>query len=230
MRGIKNKFIIIFTTSILLSGFIVIAKAQSDAPQFLVSWSADSFAPSWFKGKIFPTFNSIIKVSFELVDNGKIVNLSQTPVRWYINDNLYENEQNGLGIKAISFRDNTTYNGNDINVRISIPDYNGNNLDEIITIPIKNPEVVIDSPYYNGNVSKGSYYFTVWPFFFSGSNLITKWYVNGQAASNSQSDSNIFNLAIGDQNQSPITIENQTQNLSNDLERAQKLINLNIAQ
>src|SRR3989338_8026257 len=104
--------------------------AQTALPQFLVSWQAQSYAPARYQGKIFPTKGTPIVISFELIDNGKIVDLSKTAVRWYINDELVKNEDNGLGIKSLQFN-LPDYAGQETEIRIAIPDYKGSQLDSI---------------------------------------------------------------------------------------------------
>ena len=91
-------------------------RRRSDCAAILVSWQADSYVPSWYQGKIFPTNGSKIGVNFELLENGKIVNLSKIKVRWYINDKLIRNESNGLGIKSLSFT-TSDYPGYETEVR-----------------------------------------------------------------------------------------------------------------
>ncbi len=176
------KFIFIF---LFLSFFINIAGAQTvgSQPQFLVSWKADNYAPSWYSGKISPTKNSKIDITFELIDNGKIADLSKLKVRWYINDKLVLNEKNGLGIKSYSFNVND-YAGQDTEIRITILGYkNGKQIDKIITIPVVFPEAVISTPYADLQINTGNTLLIAYPFFFNISdlkNLYFDWNVNNR--------------------------------------------------
>lgn len=169
------------TIAFVFLSFAFFAEAQA-APEFLSSWLAQSFVPSGYQGKIFPSNGTKIESRFELVENGKIIDLSKTPVRWYINDELMANEINGLGIKTFSFVNLSKYGGNDIEIRISIPDYKGQSLDKFFVVPVKFPEVVIVSDYFERKILKGVNYFYAQPFFFNSSkNLSFFWMMNGRS-------------------------------------------------
>ena len=182
----------------LMSSINVNAQIVSQ-PQFLVSWRADSTAPSWYLGKIFPTKGTAVEVSFELVDSGKPADLSKTVIRWYINDKLVKNESDGLGIKYLKFIA-TDYPGQDAEIRISIPDYkNLGPLDKIITIPIVKPQVVIVAPYPDRNITAGKSVFETIPFFFSAqdlSEIVYKWFVDNRAVSDLGDNQRVLDLNI----------------------------------
>ena len=71
-----------------LIGFVGHIGYAQNAPQFMVSWQADSYAPSWYQGKIFPVHGSRIKIGFELTDNGKIIDLSKIRFAGTLTTNL----------------------------------------------------------------------------------------------------------------------------------------------
>jgi len=179
MTNFKTPIFLFFFLCFLVFSFDLTSAAL---PQFLVSWRTDSYIPNWYQGKIFPTNGSKIDINFELLENGKIVNLSKTKIRWYINDKLVKNEKNGLGIKFLSFVAND-YPGQETEIRIALPDYKGGPLDEIIKIPIVSPEAVIDSPYPDNQVYIGGSSFTAYPFFFNikkPDELSFEWFVDGR--------------------------------------------------
>ena len=183
MKNCKFKiFTFLLSTCYLLLATIS-ASAQTTS-QFLVSWQAESYVPSWYQGKVLATKGSAIKVSFELIDSGKIVNLSKKKVRWYINDKLVQNENNGLGLKFYSFIADD-YPGQDTEIRITIVDYKDEVLDKIIVIPIVSSEAVIDAPYPNREIKSGKNSFFAYPFFFNIKDLNKlsfEWLVDNQAA------------------------------------------------
>lgn len=149
--------------------------------EFMTSWSAKTYAPAWYTGKVFPVYQSFVTVAFELVENGKMVDLSKTIVQWYVNDTMLRNETNGLGIKKFTLY-NQQYNGDIINVKIAIPNYKGSALQKTIDIKVKNPEVVIDVPYFEKRVPKGDATVFAWPFFFNAtraSELGLQWNTEG---------------------------------------------------
>jgi hypothetical protein len=209
--------------------FFIPANAQQTTPQFLVSWQSNSFAPSWFKGKVFPTTGSQIIVKFDLIDGGKIADLSKTAVRWYVNNNLILNEKNGLGIKTYSFFAND-YVGAKTNVRISIPDYKGSVLDSVLDIPVVNPEVVINAPYFDKIISAGKLDLEAIPLFFNVNNLSSlsfSWAANGQPTTITGNPFLGLNIDAGIMSSgSGIDLSAMVKNIANELETASKNIKL----
>lgn len=176
-----------FLIVILIFAFLFLNLADAASPQFLVSWQSKNYAPSWYQGKIFPTKGSMVEVSFELMDNGKIADLSKEKIRWYINDKLEKNENSGLGIKSLMFS-MPDYFGRTTEVRIEIFHYKGEDvIGKIINIPSASPEIIIDSPYFGDKISVGSSIFKAFPFFFNIKNLYDlsiEWSAMGQRSEN----------------------------------------------
>ena len=216
-------FIILLVVQFFAFNF---AYAQSGY-DFLTSWKTDGFVPAWYEGKILPSRGSRVSVSFELINNGKISDLSNTVVRWYINDNLVKNENVGLGIKKYLFTV-TDYPGNNIEVRIALPDYKGQSFNKIIQIPVVNPEVVVESPAGSlNNISKTAI-FKANPFFFNVktiNNLSFQWTANGQATG-VYKGSNILDFNVDPKVglNSQINLKVIAKNLLNEMEFANKEI------
>ncbi len=221
-----------FLIIILIFTFSSLHFVNAAEPQFLISWQAQSYAPSWYQGKIFPINKTSIQVSFELIDSSKLADLSKTKIRWYINGKLVKNENDGLGIKSLKFIA-PDYSGNNTEIRISIVDYRGSALDRIITIPVVSPEVVIDSPYPDRKIDVNSSIFQAIPFFFNIKNtndLSVDWSANGQKSQGSFDNPWSLNLKIDSQIPSgfEINIQSAVRNISNQLEFASKSIQLQI--
>ncbi len=218
---------ILFVIWILTLG---ISETVFAAPQFLVSWQAKSYAPNWYQGKILPTKGSSLTVSFELVDGGKIADLSRAKVRWYVNDKLVKNETDGLGIKSldISVPD---YGGQETAIRISLPDYAASPLDYVVRIPVKSPEVVIDGR--STPLKAGDNSFEAIPFYFNASdlnNLAFDWSANGDRAANNTDTPWLLNLSI-DPNTPPgfaVSLQVAVQSFLNQLEFASKTMRLGV--
>lgn len=226
INKINRIYILLFIFSVLFF------PAHSFAAEFMTSWQANSYAPRWFSGKIFPTFGSLVNVSFELIDNGRITDLSRVKVRWYLNDKLVKNEKNGLGIKNYSFI-NSVYGGNDAEIRISIPDYKTGPLDEIIRIPVKEPEVAIDAPYFNQSVNKGANGFLAHPFFFNISDVsefFMNWTIDGKSVGDNSKSVPGFNLNIGQETAvgTKINLGARISNIKNQLEFASKTMTVEV--
>lgn len=170
-----------FVAGISLIMMVISGSPVHAATEFMTNWQARTYVPAWYEGKVFPTYESDIMVSFELLEDGKIVDLSDTAVRWYVDGKLLKNELNGLGIKKVLVI-NKKYGGDVSEIRISIPNYKGSSQEKMITVPIKTPEAVIEAPYFKKRVEKGVSTLRVWPFFFNtakASTLNLRWVVDG---------------------------------------------------
>lgn len=156
------------------------ARAQSvkDRPAFLTSWKAQSYTPSWYAGKILPARGSSIRVRFDVIaKNGRKLDLSESRIRWYINNKLIVNETRGLGIKSINF-DVRDFAGRITEVRVDVLDLEKYGLDQfsplthIFYIPVSRPYVGIESPLSETLVAAGSQVvFKAHPFFYNASSL-----------------------------------------------------------
>jgi len=226
-----SMFYFLFSTC-LPAGRFSLTYAQT-SPQFLVSWQAESYAPSWYQGKILPINGAPVEISFELIDKGKIADLSKTKVRWYVNDELVKNEENGLGIKSLKII-TPNYSGQETEIRISVVDYKGGEtLDKVIKIPVVGPEVLIDSPYPDKKISAGLSIFQVVPFFFNIKNLNSlsvEWSANEQKPAGLSANPWSLNLNIGPETPigTEIKISVSVKNLLKELEFASKSIQLQI--
>lgn len=208
----KSNKIIIFSSILLLASgcwlSAITASAAQASPEFMISWKANNYAPSWYQGKNFPTYSTPVEVAFELIENNKIINLSNYEIRWYINDSLFNK---GKGLQTITFSPKNQA-GTNIEVWVAIVNYKGKDLSKIIYIPAKNPEVVINSPYLTGTVKTGGVYkVKASPFFFNVSNLENLsfgWLVNNQTAlPGKDQSSDVLNLNISTSTPSGLQID-----------------------
>lgn len=188
------------------------ASAQQSGPQFLITWSAKSYAPSGFTGKLLPTANSPITVSFELLDGGKIVDLSGKTIYWYLNDEFVEGTAGQRTINVIA----PTYAPNAINLRVQIQNYKGSLLFQEIDIPVVPPEAVIESSFPSQKFTGSSLRLSAAPYFFNVSSLRSlnfQWGVNGQTPLNAENPQNLtINLNAGAPLGSNINVDLSVQN------------------
>ncbi len=225
-------FVFLFSVFYFLF-FVFSADAQSSPIQFLTSWKADSYAPSWYGGKILPSLGSNIRVNFELMDNGKIVDLSGVVVRWYVDDDLMSNEDEGLGIKSLKIMAPQA-TGDDIKVRIAVVCYKDiAELNKIVNIPVSEPEAVIDFPYYNLAINRSGNIFRALPFFFNVKDLSkfsVNWLANDRNAQESGKNPWQLDLSIDSQTPSEfeINLEAIIQNTLNPLDYANKILKLTV--
>ncbi len=238
-----KKYILIGLAIFILNQIILPAKAQVAIPglsnltnpnfDFLISWKAINYVPADYKGKILPSKNSTIQISFDVLDSGKFINISKQQVEWYLNDNLIKS---GVGLKSITFTASTNSNV----IEILIPNYTDSKysaaqINTIITIPIASPEIVIKAPYPNKNITIGDNLFQVLPYFFNINTLNqlkVDWEVDGVKNSGTADRQDILNLTTTSQGQAAtgtnVGIKAFVQNLTNQFEFAQNYINLNI--
>ena len=240
--------------SALLGLFLTLsAKAQFNIPaepappinpnfDFIISWRAVNYVPADFNGKILPSKNSPIQISFDILDldNGKFVDIAQQQIEWYLNDKLLKS---GIGLKSISFPANSRY---EHPIEIVIPNYNddkynkggynGAELNAVTSIPAASPKIVINAPYPNKTIPIGENLFQALPYFFNINTLNQLkigWNIDGTEYYNDQANrQDILNLSTDTQGQAAeganISIQASAQNILNQLELAKDYINLDI--
>lgn len=190
MKRLSFLFLFIFFSGVLLNAPLnVPLSSASRPPQFLVSWRANSYTPSWYTGKTFPTRGSEVSVRFSLIDGrGRNMDVSALQVRWYVNRILVANEETGLGINSLKFTV-TDFPGRNAEVRITVLNLGegGLPIDKIIRIPVIQPYVGISSSLEDTSMPAGATAkFTANPFFFNVKNpntLAVQWESNGVRAS-----------------------------------------------
>lgn len=203
------------------------------ATEFLTSWkSPNSYVPNWYVGKALPTKDSKIIVSFEILEDGKLVNLKKTAIRWYLNDKLIANEKDGFGVQTISFMVPNDIDG-DIVVRISLPNYKNKGIENSFIIPVKSPQISIEALSYNNDIAKKETTFTAWPFFFDvkfTNELISRWFVDGREAKNSAASNMKLRVDFSkpDFNNAQTQVEVQITNQKNPMSFGQKKIDVSI--
>lgn len=216
--------------AVLVVGLFVLrgasSLAQTTEPQFLITWQAKSYAPPQYGGKVLPTAGSPIAASLEIVSRGKLVDLSEQTIYWYLNDNFL---RGGRGVQTVDF--NASGNAPDVlELRVQLPNYRGDLLIKSIEIPVAAPEVVIEAPYPEANFQNTPVRVRGVPYFF---NVLTPlalnfgWSVNGETPPNSENPSNLtVNLNQGAPSGSNLNIGLTIQNPGNIFESASKNIDL----
>lgn len=164
-----------------------ITKAQTaSSPQFLITWkTTGSYIPSFYQGKALPTYGSQITASLEIISQGKIVNLSNQTIYWYLQDTLIGG---GVGVQTLTFPP-LGEPPSSLQLKVELPYYASGYLIHTIDIPMVKPEAVIDAPYPSGQFSQNPVTLTALPYFFNTSapsNLSYVWSVNNQQGSNTE--------------------------------------------
>ncbi len=198
------------------------SRAQTTAPRFMTTWQAKSYAPPQYKGKILPTLSSQITVAFDVLDKGKVADLSKQTINWYLGGQILGS---GKGMQTITFLAPESNLG-DLELSVELPDYlpNGQLLMNSIRIPVVSSEAVIEAPYPEGVFSGYSPQIKGVPYFFnvsSPSYLNFSWSVNGETAQNAEDPTNlIINLNQDARSGSDIYIELVINNASDYLTAA----------
>ncbi len=169
----------ILTITASLLGLFLPTKAVRAAipPQFLVTWQSGGYVPSSYTGKTLPVPGATVRVSLELIDGGKLANLSQQEIRWYRGINLF---YKGIGAVTSSFAVEPTDIGG-MNLRIVVVGFKGVDSEKTIFIPVVSPELVVDAPYVDHRIPPHAG-FTALPYFFSVSTISSlsfNWTANG---------------------------------------------------
>ena len=199
---------VLFMITILFSFLFPLSSRGQQAPIFLVSWKANSYAPADYQGKILLSPTSSAEIAFELIDGGKIANLNNKEVRWFINNKLIAS---GLGLKTTTYTPSQP-GRKDLRVQIQVLNYNGQDLEKIMILPVINPEIVIQP--IGSNVFAGK------PYFFninSLSDLSFEWSVNGKKT-NDLPDNPQFLSLTGIPANTNVTINLFSQNLRQAIE------------
>lgn len=206
---------IVFFSFMLTFAIIKPANAQSIQPKFLFSWHAsNSYAPSFYKGKVLPRSQSQITATFELVSGGKTINMANQSIYWYLDDTLIGG---GTGVQQVTFSPFGTAPETE-NLRVEIPGYSSGYLIHQVVIPIVNPMVVINSPYPNGQFSETNATATALAYFFGSpsTNLAFAWSVNGQSGKSAENPDILeINLPGGVPSGSTISVSLQVQDSQN---------------
>ncbi|MBI2024520.1 MAG: hypothetical protein HYT03_00295 [Candidatus Harrisonbacteria bacterium] len=176
--------------------FVALVVNAQVAPELMVTWKANSYAPSAYQGKILPSNGSKIDVAVELIDRGSLANLTNVEIRWYVDGQFRES---GNGLKNFSFNANQVLG--DQEIRVMIPSYRGVELRKTIIIPLAAPEVIIESPYPSNAVSALMTTFRALPYFFNFPNLNQasfSWAANGISSRGTVADPDLLNLNLED--------------------------------
>lgn len=201
MNMTKVKILLSIITSMVLFSIAQFSSAQTvAAPEFLVTWSAKTYVPSDYLGKILPTKSSQVSIGLDLVDRNKIADLSGATISWFLNENFI---RSGVGLKNININLN---GGLSSNIRVSITDYSADELDHIFSIQSVEPEIVIDTKnplILSRNqiqLPAKDHLLEARPFFFNITNpneLNFKWRVDNKLISGSAENPGFLNLNLG---------------------------------
>jgi hypothetical protein len=220
------KAIIIF---VLFLGIKNIAFMQTGSDQIIISWETENFVPYEFGGKKLVTPGSDILIGFDFIKNNQVINLSKNKIYWYINNELISNAP---GIKQIKITAPNQRGGN-VDVRVELPEYG---VLKTIEIPIVNPKIVIDAPFPKKEVYENNFEVNILLYFFNLPKDSLKedpaqffnisWQINGNRAKPASEDPLKLKIFVDSNEKTSINIKAFVQNALNQLESADKEVNL----
>ena len=195
----------------------------------IVTWQANNYFPADYMGKAAATPNSPIIVSVELVQKGKLADITGADIKWYADNSIIAN---GAGQKTVSFAATQSENGYQ-NVRVLV-DAGNASFENSVRIPIVKPSIVITSFLKDQSVKPGDEVaFQALPFFFnvdSLKKLTFFWQINNQSAAG---DGNKLTIKVGTPKsdfQNSILVSATAQNSDNPYEFNKGSLNLSITQ
>lgn len=175
-------FLLILVAAVCATAFSMAAHAQSITPQMVVTWQAyGSDVPPQYNDKALPNQESELTASLALVANGKLVDLSNQVIYWYLNETLIDS---GVGKQYIVFNPFGSAPAFLV-LRAELPNYNGATLLHDINIPLISPKAVIEAPHPGGQFFGNPIVLQGTPYFFYTSDpgaLSYSWSVNGQTS------------------------------------------------
>ncbi|HCX44997.1 TPA: hypothetical protein DGT35_00075 [Patescibacteria group bacterium] len=203
--------------------------ALAHGQEFLFNWEGDSFVPGFYQGRRMPTDNSSLKMSFELIENDRLLNIKGKKVEWYVDGKL---SQKGVGLQRIT-ANQFNVSRSDIFVRVLIKNFKGGNLEKSFIIPKTIPKVIIERNFINNTISAGISIIKAWPLFFNIddlSDLNFNWFSNNIKHSGEDVERpNVLELDIPtDNGQFSVNLNINVVNNKNISESAIKKINLTI--
>lgn len=177
------------------------AQQAAGQPPILLTWISDVYVPDPYQGKALAVPGATITASFDLIENGRVVNLAGYKTYWYVNGKLIATGQN---IHTVEFPvpENP---GRSMNLRIQLPDYRpGTLILKTVEIPIAEPEIVIESPFPGGEIYEKRVTLKSRPFYFPKGvldKLQYSWKIDDKNVPNSSPDQSVIEVTIDDATQ-----------------------------
>ncbi len=230
--NITKKIIGLSLLILLLSAFGT-AEAQTTAVDnysALITWRANNYFPSNFRGKALPTNGTTVSLSAVLLDNQKIQDVSGLPILWYVDGNFLNG---GIGDYQTSFQvTKTAGSSHMVNVQIGTANQT---VSASIAIPVVNYQAVVNVPYPADTVKQNSTAnLEIIPYFFnvnSFGDFLFSWNINNiQNVTSTPQNTLSLNIGQVDPSQGAIGVNVSVQNTSNAFEFAYGKTNLYVEQ
>ncbi len=165
MEKHRDVFIIL---SLVFAGLLTFAAFSSaeEGLQIISTWEAENLYPSDFRGKPLPSEESLVTVSAEILQNGKLIDASKAMLAWYVDGKFYKD---GEGLKKIAFyASNKAGSPHYVKITAHLDALSSSKL---VEIPVYQKEVVIESSAGDVTPPNSAVTFTAVPYFFNALSL-----------------------------------------------------------
>lgn len=193
----------------------------------IITWQADNFYPADYAGRALPSFGTPVTVTAEVLQNNKLLDVSQANFLWYVDENLVAR---GVGLKQMTFNAQAGSGGYDF-VRVVVQAANNNSFENSTRVYVTRPTVVLEGDFPNQTASAGSQILIqAIPYFFnitSLNDLNFSWLINNNQKQSGNDNQLLLTINNSDAG-APLTINVSAQNSKNQLEFGNGNLNLNI--
>lgn len=218
----------LFFVFLILPFCIVPALAQETNDELILSWQAQNLYPANYMGKALVTEGTPVIVSLEMLRGGTLFNISEAPVKWYLDGRFIEG---GTGLKSITFYPRAR-RGNTHIVKASIV-IDGKTTAGFLEIPIHEKQVVLESPSARNVIQANtSVLLTAVPYFWnvsSLSDLVISWKIQNKTVPNENKNSLFLQFGVPtNESQRTVKISSFIHERRGSLEKAQADVSLRI--
>jgi len=213
---------------LLVIGYqFLVVNAQTLNP-VVITWQANNFYPADFGGRALPSPGTPVTLSAEIIQNNKLLDLSQATFLWYADETLFAR---GVGLKETTLKINKSP-GDYSFVRVAVQ-INNSSFENSLRIYAQAPTVVIEGNFPNQTIRAGSQtLLRAMPYFFNVSSLADlgfSWLINDKIQNSSQDNQLLLSIGpLQGNSDAAAQISVAVQNIVNALETASNRIILNI--
>ena len=191
----------------------------------IITWQANNYFPADYAGRAAVTPGTPVIASVEIIENNKLVDISKSDIRWYVND---EFKSGGSGLKTFSFITKQRGSGYEtLRASVGVGDASFQNS---VQINIVQPEVVLDAKSSDKTVrARTQLSLSAIPFFFnvdSLNELSFDWQINNERVSSNNNEVSVNVGTPNSQFQKSVPVTVTVKNSGNPYEFGRGFINL----
>lgn len=138
------------------------ASAQQTSEEVMLTWRAETYVPADYAGRVLPARGASVTASVELLDNGRLVDLSGKKINWIVDRQILGS---GIGLKTFTFTI-PDFASERVRLVARITKSRGVSLEKSADLPVKKPEAVIDIPYPSRTAKERDIRLYALPYFF----------------------------------------------------------------